>query len=130
MRVIVKIRVDSLDVVLKKRNLEEGGKAQEYIDSEAIRLMAPYTPKMDGTLIDSATVLTKMKEGKIGTGRIWQGGDDPNNEDLAPYGRKHYYKQANFTGAPIRGTRWFERMKNNGGKESILKGVKRIAGAK
>lgn len=103
-------------VILKEHGLNKGGKAQKYIDSEVLRKMSPYTPKMDGTLIDSAYKLTK-----IGSGLIEQAGGK-----LAPYGKKWYYKNANFTGAPMRGTYWFERMKNNGGKESILKGLRRI----
>lgn len=104
--------------ILKERGLEKGGKVQKYIDSEVIRLMSPYTPKMDGTLIDSAEKLTE-----IGSGEIRQGGA------LAPYGRKWYYTEAKFTGAnntPSRGTYWFERMKNEGGAKSILQGVRRM----
>lgn len=110
-----------LDVnkIIASRGLEEGGKVQKYIDSECIRLMSPYTPKKDGDLIDSADKLTT-----IGSGEIRQGGA------LAPYAVKWYYTNANFNGAPIRGTHWFERMKNDGGKESILNGAKKIAGAK
>ena len=33
-------------------------------------------------------------------------------------------------GAPKRGTYWFERMKQDGGKDAILRGVKRMTGAK
>lgn len=44
--------------------------------------------------------------------------------------KKWYYTPANFTGAPMRGTYWFERMKQNGGKKAILKGAIRESGAK
>ena len=120
MKINSRLEIDDINTVLAKRSMQERGKVQRYIDSECIRLMAPYTPKMDGTLIDSATKLTD-----IGSGYIEQGGGA-----LAPYGRKWYYKEANFTGAPMRGTRWFERMKNDGGRESILRGVKRMVGIK
>lgn len=39
-----------------------------------------------------------------------------------PYARRWYYRPANFTGAPMRGNYWFERMKQNGGKDAILPG--------
>lgn len=101
--------------ILRERGLNKGGEVQRYVDSEVLRRMSPYTPKMDRTLIDSATKMTK-----IGSGEIKQGGQ------LAPYGRKWYYREAKFTGAPMRGTHWFERMKNNGGAKGILQGLRRI----
>lgn len=100
---------------LKNRDLETGGKVQSYIDSECIRRMDPYTPKDLGTLIGSATTQTS-----IGSGRIVQ---------QTPYGKRWYYEPANFQGAPMRGNRWFERMKSSH-KDSILRGAASIAGAK
>lgn len=107
--------------ILKERNLEERGKVQQYIDSEALRLISPYTPKMGGPLIDSATTMTD-----IGSGLVKQGGAK------APYGKKWYYykEQANFTEAPRRGPMWFERSMNEGGRKSIFEGVIRMTGAK
>lgn len=117
MKINSRLEIDDINKILKRRGLEERGIVQRYIDSEVIRLMAPYTPKDTGALIDSAT-----KQTTIGSGLVEQGGNS------VPYAKKHYYKDARFTGAPMRGTYWFERMKNNGGKESILKGVKRMVG--
>lgn len=105
--------------ILAERNLEDKGRVQVYIDSEVIRLMSPYTPKNEGQLIDSATTLTN-----IGCGQVKQGGTK------APYAKKWYYKSANFTGAPMRGTYHFERAMNNGGRKSIFEGVIRMTGAK
>lgn len=86
--------------------------------------MAPYTPKDNGTGIDSATKLTT-----IGSGTIKQGGA------LAPYMAHWYYTEANFSNdsknkGKLRGTRWFERMLNGGGRQSILKGAIRESGAR
>lgn len=100
---------------LKKRDLETGGKVQSYIDSECIRRMDPYTPKDVGTLIGAATTQTS-----IGSGKIVQ---------QTPYAKRWYYEPANFQGAPMRGNRWFERMKSSH-KDSILRGAASIAGAK
>ncbi|MGX8833966.1 hypothetical protein ACWG0P_07105 [Amedibacillus sp. YH-ame6] len=108
-----------MQAILKERNLEERGKVQQYIDSEALRLMSPYTPKMGGPLIDSATTMTD-----IGSGLVKQGGAK------APYGKKWYYNPAKFTGAPKRGNMWFERTMNEGGRKSIFEGVIRMTGAK
>ncbi|MDU7164178.1 MAG: minor capsid protein [Anaerococcus vaginalis] len=100
---------------LKKRDLETGGKVQKFIDSECIRRMDPYTPKDIGTLIGAATSQTS-----IGSGKIVQ---------QTPYAKMWYYEPANFQGAPMRGNRWFERMKSSH-KDSILRGAASIAGAK
>lgn len=80
--------------------------------------MSAYTPFDQGGLIDSAD-----KHTRVGSGIIEQGGSD------APYARKWYYTPAEFSGAPRRGNRWFERMLNEGGRKSILEGAKKKAGA-
>lgn len=100
---------------LKKRDLDTGGKVQKFIDSECIRLMAPYTPMDIGTLINSASYQTA-----IGSGKIVQ---------QTPYAKRWYYEPANFEGAPMRGNKWFERMKASH-KDSILRGAASIAGGK
>lgn len=35
---------------------------------------------------------------------------------------------ANFQEAPRRGNHWFDRMKQNGGKDEILAGARKLAG--
>lgn len=100
---------------LKKRDLDTGGKVQKFIDNECIRRMDPYTPKDIGTLIGAANNQTS-----IGSGKIVQ---------QTPYAKRWYYEPANFQGAPMRGNRWFERMKSSN-KDSILRGAASIAGAK
>lgn len=75
--------------------------AQQFVDSECIRRMAPDTPRLTGALIKSATLGTA-----IGSGEIHQ---------VVPYARRQYYehKEKSY---------WFERMKNRN-KDSILKGA-------
>ena len=117
------------------------GPVQKYIDSECIRLMAPYTPYRQGILEKSATLGTK-----IGSGEINQ---------IAPYARYQYYGKlmvSAITGSawarmgekkvltdkdleydksahPLAGKMWFERMKADH-KEEILDGARKVAGAK
>lgn len=79
-------------------------KAQEFVDSECIRLMNPETPRRTGALIKSATLGTV-----IGSGEINQ---------IVPYARRQYYENK-------RKPQWFERMKNRH-KESILQGAKKF----
>lgn len=108
-----------IEKILSNRGLNDNGRVQKYIDREVIRLMQKYTPLDNGALIRSATMLTD-----IGSGLVQQGGA------MAPYGRKWYYTEANFQDAPTRGTYWFERMKKNGGSQSIFDGAKRECGAR
>lgn len=116
----VTIIVDDINTILKKRGLQFKGKVQNKIDNEVIRYMSAYCPKDQGDLIDSAVLMTE-----IGSGIIRQGGG------TAPYGRHWYYAEAkHFTGAPIRGSHWFERSMKNGGRMSILKSAQNEAGAK
>ena len=101
--------------IISKRDLKEGGRVQSFIDNECIRLMDPYTPKDIGNLIKSATINTTP-----GTGRIVQ---------ITPYAKRWYYTPAIFQGAPMRGNKWFERMKASH-RDSILRGAASLAGAK
>jgi len=88
-------------------------KAQEYVDSEVLRLCDPYVPLDRGTLKSSATVATKIGSGEV----IWN----------TPYAAKMYYGDSYvFSGAPIKGSHWGERAMNNGGKTAIQKGVAAI----
>lgn len=105
----------SPEEIIKKRDLKEGGKVQKHIDSECLRLMAPYTPHDEGNLVGAAT-----KGTTLGSGRIVQ---------QMPYAKRWYYEPAKFQGAPTRGNRWFERMRDSH-RETILRGAASIAGAK
>lgn len=115
--------------------------AQEFVDSECIRLMKPYTPNRSGVLYKSATLGTE-----IGSGEIHQ---------VAPYARYQYYGMlmvSSITGSsfakageskvltsiPLQyskgkhlqaGKLWFERMKADK-KQQILRGAQKYAGGK
>ena len=101
--------------ILRDRGIENNGRVQKVIDSEVLRLCQPYVPLMDGTLIKSGTIHTKIGSGVV----IYS----------TPYARRHY-RPARFRGAPKRGNYWFERMKKEGGKEKILRSAAATAGAK
>lgn len=103
------------DNLANRRQLQRGGKAQKFVDSECIRKMDIYTPFRTGVLKSSPTA-----QSKIGNGQI---------EQNTPYARRWYYTQANFTDAPRRGCKWFDRMKNNH-RDEILQGVAKIVGGK
>ena len=102
--------------MLKERHLERQGKAQVFVDSEVLRRCDPMVPKETGALIGSGITHTGIGSGEVKYGTL--------------YARRWYYCPANFQGAPMRGNYWFERMKRNGGKEAILRGVRKITGGK
>lgn len=86
-------------------------KAQEFIDSEVLRLCSPLVPFRNGALELSGTIHTKVGSGEV----VYK----------TPYARRWYYEPANFNGAPTRGNRWFERMKAQSAG-TILKGAEKI----
>ena len=112
-------------------------KAQQFVDSECIRLMVPYTPMLSGQMMQSATRGTVIGSGEI--------------KYNSPYVRYQYYGKlmvSSITGSsyarkgeskvltgkdlrynkskhPRAGKLWFERMKADR-KEQILKGAERL----
>ena len=102
-----------------KENAEKNfSQAQQYIDSEVLRLSDPYVPFDTGMLKKSGISGTVLGSGVV--------------EYTAPYARKQYYEnsgrgkeglQASGGVTGLRGKLWFERMKADHKKE-ILEGVK------
>lgn len=116
----VTLKMSPTNVMIARRNLQKGGKVQKYVDSEVLRCSDPYIPFLTGKLKESGTTSTV-----VGSGMVHYN---------TPYARKNYYKNrgngvqgTNRSG--LRGRLWFERMKKDH-LPHILKGVKRIAGAK
>ena len=108
------IKMKSAAQILSERGLQDNGPVQRYIDSEVLRLCTPYVPWDRGILNASGTSSTFVGSGEV--------------RYSTPYARRWYYEPANFQGAPKRGNYWFERMKNEGGKDKILKGAAALAG--
>lgn len=103
-----------------RRGLQKGGRVQKYIDSEVLRCCDSYVPMLTGKLKQSGITSTV-----VGSGMVHYN---------TPYARKNYYdnkgmgKQGLNLGGKL-GRLWFERMKPDH-LSGIIKGVKRIAGAK
>ena len=101
--------------------------AQRYVDSEVLRRCDPLTPRLNGELIRSGVRATNIGNGLVQYNSL--------------HGRYQYYGKVmigrapktvtniplNYTGAPNRGAKWFERMKTKD-KKDILKGAGRIVG--
>ena len=80
--------------------------AQKHVDAAVLRYDRPYVPKDRGKLIESGDLHTVVGSGEV----VYK----------TPYARKWYYTPANFQGAPMRGMKWFERMKVDK-KDAILR---------
>ncbi len=124
--------------LIGERGLEPMGRTQKYIDQEVIRSMVPYTPHLNGVLIKSATIGTRIGSGEIQqnapyaryqyygklmvssvTGSAWSHGESKVVTDIDLV----YNKSKNSQAGPY----WFERMKADK-KAQILRGAQKVAG--
>lgn len=121
-------------------------KAQEFVDSECIRLMKPYTPFRNGFLQESVTVGTIIGSGELryfhpGARYLYYGEVYGPNIPIFeqghligfwspprkyPTGRDLQYDTSKH---PLAGKMWFERMKADH-KKDILQGACRRAGGR
>ncbi len=89
-------------------------KAQEFVDSEVLRLCSVKVPLQTSMLQKSGILGTEIGKGEV----CW----------IAPYAKKQYYDTADSRSYdPQRGGHWFERMKAESGK-TIIAQAKKIAG--
>lgn len=124
--------------MIRSHGLGKGGPIQKYVDSECIRLMAPYTPMLGGALVKAPEAGPP-----IGSGEIIQ---DTPYARFQYYGKVMIYPATRSTWAPKYGKKevtekdlvhqkskhpmagpfWFERMKADH-KEDILNGAQEVA---
>ena len=133
-----RLEMNPLNEIKRKRGLQDIGRVQKFVDSECIRLMAPYTPFLSGILEKAATLGTK-----IGSGEIRQ---------ITPYAKYLYYGKlmvSSITGSawarhgekkvltdkdlnynksahPLAGKMWFARMVSDH-RSDILKDAQKVA---
>ncbi|MEG2931627.1 MAG: minor capsid protein [Ruthenibacterium sp.] len=98
------------------RKTQDFETAQKFVDSEVLRLSAPYIPFQTGMLKKSGILGTVIGSGEVN----W----------IAPYAAAQYWGTAISRGYnALCGGMWFERMKADHLKE-IITGAKRKAGGK
>lgn len=119
-RVKVKLEILPENLLLAKRSLNKGGKAQIFVDSEVIRCCNSYVPFRTGMLKRSGITATVKGSGMV--------------RYNTPYARLNYYSnkgngKEGMNKGGKRGRLWFERMKPDY-KDSILNGVKKIVRSK
>lgn len=141
-----RLELDGLADALSRRGLSPGGRVQQFIDSEVIRLCDPKVPFRTGVLKHSAITASAIGQGLVVYatpyarylyyGEVY-GPNIPRYEagELAgfwsPPGQKKHPtgRPLTYSGAPERGAFWFERMKAEHG-EDILRGTAALAGGR
>lgn len=78
MQVVAEMHINIMQV-LENHGLNDGGKAQQYVDKECIERMKEYTPMDSGALMNSVE-----RNSVIGSGELHQ---------VTPYARYQYYGQ-------------------------------------
>ena len=132
--------------LMEEHGLAAGGLVQQFVDSECIRLMEPYTPMLNGDLCQSVTRGTDIGSGELVYaspyaryqyyGEVY-GPNYPLYKDGVRIGffsppKKHRTgRDIEYTTSkhPKAGKLWFERMKSDH-KEEILRGAAKLAGGK
>ena len=119
-RVKVKLEILPENLLLAKRSLGKGGKAQIFVDSEVLRCCDSYVAFRTGMLKRSGITATVKGSGMV--------------RYNTPYARLNYYSnkgngKEGMNKGGKRGRLWFERMKPDY-KDSILNGVKKIVRSK
>ena len=141
-----RLELDGLADALSRRGLSPGGRVQQFIDSEVIRLCDPKVPFRTGVLKHSAITASAIGQGLVVYatpyarylyyGEVY-GPNIPRYEagELAgfwsPPGQKKHPtgRPLTYSGAPERGAFWFERMKAEH-KDDIVQEAAAAAGGK
>lgn len=84
--------------ILESRGLNPGGRVQQVIDSEVLRLDDPYVPFDTGNLRQSGIRGTHIGSGEVVYNAVYAASQYYNTPDTRSYD-------------PMRGAQWFERMK-------------------
>ena len=133
----VEFEMKSTEALLRTRGVQKNGPVQKLVDSECMRYMSPYMPRRQaGELEHMMVMATVVGSGQIDipgpyahylyegvlyvsptTGSAWA----KKNEIKVPTG-----KALAYAGAPMRGKKWFERMKADH-KDDILQAAQTLA---
>ena len=110
--VTFKFEQDSVQNILKRRGLESGGFVQQYVDSEVMRYMEPYMPRLSGNMIKQMIIPTVIGSGEVNV--------------ETPYAHARSISARNNG---LRGPKFFERMKADHA-DDILNGAAKLSGGK
>lgn len=130
------VKVNDKDTILRNHGLQEGGAVQKLVDVECMRYMSSYMPRRQAGELEHMMVLaTVIGSGQIDTpgpyahylhegilyvspttGSSWA----KKGEIKVPTG-----KELTYAGAPMRGKKWFDRMKADH-KDDILRAAQAL----
>ena len=123
--------------ILARRGLDKCGRVQKYIDSEVLRLSAPYLPHDGGNLERNGRMSTEIGSGEVNytapqSRYLYHGkvmvGEQSRSAWAKPNEKKVVInKDINYQGGGKRGAYWLERMKADH-KGDILRGAAEKAG--
>lgn len=118
----IELEIKSVETLLKAHGLGEGGAVQKLIDSECMRYMGDYMPRRQAGELEHMMVLATV----IGSGQIDTPGPYAHylHEGIlyvspstgSAWAKKGEIKipttqELTYAGAPMRGKKWFDRMK-------------------
>ena len=147
----VEFEMKSTEALLRARGLQKNGPVQKLVDSECMRYMSSYMPRRQAGELEHMMAMATV----VGSGQIDIPGpyahylyegivyEDPElkcagwiSNTPGPYfgqwySRKgvikvHTNRELTYTGAPMRGKKWFERMKADH-KDDILRAAQALA---
>ena len=121
---VIKTTFNSDLKMLKKRNLESGGKVQQTVDSEVLRRCDPYVPFRTGFLKKSGILGTKIGSGLVVYNAPYAKTQYKYN---AGRGKQGFTKQNAHNYKCLRGKLWFPRMMVDH-KADIIKTANEAAG--
>lgn len=127
----VELNILPAEELLRNHGLQDGGPVQKLIDSECMRYMGPYMPRRQKGELEHMMALNTV----IGSGEVYIPGPYANylNEGIlyvspttgSSWAKLHEVKvptekELTYAGAPMRGKKFFDRMKADH-KEDIRK---------
>ncbi len=107
----------NLDDCIKKLGLNERGRVQQYITKEFKKNVQSYVPNDEAEKYEEPHRLIDSCHIENETDIVWN----------TPYAKRLYYHpEYNFQGAPMRGAYWADRYMQNGGKEHLEQGSRKV----
>jgi hypothetical protein len=113
---ILKVNTAVIHDAVKTLGLGIGGDVQKFADMEAARLSDPYAPSDTASLRKSVFARSHFGSGEL-IYEIYGNADGRNTWNDTT---------SKFQDAPMRGSYWFKRCMEAGGKDKLILGIKRF----
>lgn len=127
--------IQPTELLLTQKGLNKMGEVQKVVDSECMRYMEPYIPKRTGVLINSMLLSTVIGSGEINIKTkyayyVHEGIVYVSPTTGSPFAKRNEVKvpttrKLTYIGAPMRGRKFFDRMKADH-RNDILKAAQKV----